>query len=90
MNNDITRRHDEIIDLADYGLEYGVVYGLSILLVDEAITPVHAPSVYAEAVTDSDMFVDLQLAPLNGDVNGDRVVNLLDLAAMAANWLATR
>jgi hypothetical protein len=88
LNNDLFAKAEETIDLAAYGFEYGVRYGLDLLLIDEATVPALSP--YAEAVTDSTFMGSIEVKPLAGDLNGDGTVNLTDFALFAEDWLASR
>ncbi len=88
LNNDLFEKVEETIDLAAYGFEYGVRYGLDLLLIDEATVP--APSPYAEAVTDSTFIGSIEVKPLAGDLNGDGTVDLTDFTLLAGNWLVSR
>jgi len=88
FGDDIAQKTEETKDLADYGLEFGVPYGISMLVVDHSKRS--EPVGDAEAVSDSSFTAELVVTPLAGDVNGDGVVNLADLAKLAENWLASR
>jgi len=87
LNNDFFAKAEETIDLAAYGFEYGVLYGLDLLLIDEAT--VATPSPYAEAVTDSTFLGSIEVKPQVCDLNGDGTVNLTDFALLAESWLAS-
>ena len=87
-NDEVVGKHEEIIDVADYGLEYGVLYSINGLLSDHAQS--EAPTSDAESVSDSTLTVSIEVAPLPGDVDLDKDVDLSDVARMAAHWLMNR
>lgn len=88
FGSDIAQKLEKTLDLADYGLEFGVTYSIDTLLVDDAI--ISNPIENGEAVSDSSFLAKLVVTPLAGDVNGDGAVNLTDMALLAENWLASR
>lgn len=87
-NNDSFGKHEEIIDLADYGLEYGVLYTISGLLSDHAQSLV--PTSDAESVSDATLTALIQVAPLPGDIDLDSDVDLADFSRMVEYWLMSR
>jgi len=86
-NNDIFEKYQENIDLADYGFEYGVLYGMDMLLVGEAQTDSYSPQPSAQSICDTTLTASVETSPIAGDINDDTVVNLQDLAILAAHWL---
>jgi hypothetical protein len=85
QNEDRFAKNAETIDLADYGLELGVPYEISVLLTDRSEMPqwTTAGSIF----TDSTMITLLDVAYIPGDLDSDWDVDFLDFAHFAKNWL---
>ncbi len=83
-NEDVSTNYEQQIDLADYGLEFGVTYRISSLLVDVSAVPTE--TTYAEAVTDATLNASIDVIGPEGDIDGDWDIDFADLAIMANNW----
>jgi hypothetical protein len=78
-------KYEETIDLADYGLEFGVQYRISTMLDDRSEIP--QASAESGIFTDSSMLTSIDVAGIAGDIDNDWNVDLLDFARFADNWL---
>jgi hypothetical protein len=85
FNKDIFHRHEEVIDLSDIGLEFGITYWIGAFLTDNVCLP--EPSGNAEAVSDASLLLNIDAAVPEGDVDKDWDVDLWDFALFAGNWL---
>ncbi len=84
-NNDMFNKHEQVIDLADIGLELGETYRIKALLVDEVSVP--DPTNNAEAASDASLLLNIDVAIQEGDFDQDWDVDLFDFALFAENWL---
>ncbi len=78
-------KYEQTIDLADYGLEFGVRYRISTMLLDRSEIP--QASDEAGIFTDSSMLTSIDVANIAGDIDNDWNVDLFDFARFADNWL---
>ncbi len=78
-------KYSQTIDLADYGLLFGVGYKISNLLTDRSEMPAWSDA--GSIFSDSTMLTSIDVAPIRGDEDGDWDVDLFDFAALAENWL---
>jgi hypothetical protein len=78
-------KHEETLDLASYGLEFGVQYRISIMLDDRSEMP--QASVEGGIFSDSTMMTSIDVANIPGDIDGDWKVDLFDFARFADSWL---
>lgn len=84
-NSDKFYKHEELIDLADRGLEFGKTYRIQAFLTDTASVP--DPTNNAEAASDATLLLDIAVAGPEGDFDQDWDVDLFDFALFAENWL---
>jgi hypothetical protein len=85
QNEDRFAKNTEAIDLADYGMEFGVTYRISVLLNDRSEMPQWTGG--GSVFTDSTMITSLDVATIQGDFDNDWDVDFLDFACFANNWL---
>jgi hypothetical protein len=85
QNEERFNNHQESIDLADYGLELGVLYRISVLLLDRSEIP--EASVAGSIFSDSTLQTPIDIADIPGDGDNDWDVDLFDFAQLAENWL---
>jgi hypothetical protein len=85
QNEERFSKHEQTLDLADYGLEFGVQYRLSTLLIDHSEIP--QASATGGIFTDSSMLTSIDVADIAGDIDNDWDVDLFDFARLADNWL---
>jgi hypothetical protein len=78
-------KYEETLDLADYGLEFGVQYRISAMLEDISGMPIFTPE--GSLFSDSTMMTSFDIAAIPGDLDGDWNVDMLDFARFADNWL---
>ncbi len=84
-NNDIFNKYEQVIDLADTGLEFGEIYQIKAILTDNVSVP--QPTNNAEAASDASLLLDIDVAIQEGDFDQDWDVDLFDFALFAENWL---
>lgn len=84
-NNDIFYKYEQVIDLADIGLELGRTYQISALLMDDVSVP--QPSDNAKAVSDASLLLNIDANGPEGDIDQDWDVDFFDFALFAENWL---
>lgn len=80
-------KREETLDLADYGLEFGVQYRLSTMLAYRAEIPQEQVSSAGVIFTDSSMAASIDVATIAGDIDNDWDVDLFDFARFADSWL---
>jgi hypothetical protein len=85
QNEDRFAKHTETIDLADYGLAFGIDYRISVLLTDRSEMPQWTNG--GTIFTDSTMMTSLDVAAIPGDLDNSWSVDFSDFTRFASNWL---
>jgi hypothetical protein len=84
-NKDVSNKYGQVVDLADYGLEFGETYQIDSFLSNNMNVPQATDN--AETVCDASLLINVDAAAPRGDLDGDWDVDLFDFALLAGSWL---
>ncbi len=84
-NKDVSNKYGQVVDLANYGLEFGETYQIDAFLSNNMYVPQATDN--AEAVGDASLLTNIGTTVPKGDIDGDWDVDFFDFALFAGSWL---